>query len=361
MRNGVWLTAVMALTGCGLSDGNGTANTNSTAPVSAQKPLDPQAVLATAYGFTDAGPDKAAPTNPVMQTQATLDSLGFSPKIIDGKAGRDFELAIRGFQIARDLPDTGKLDEKTTTALAQWKDRPATRLIRIPEGFSKAAFVPNMPKDAKEKAKLPSLAYRDIAEMLAERFHTTPATLVALNPANGRADGVLRVPNVGEVDLTDAPDNAQWRETLMQLGVSARQPRADRVVVDKSEGVLRAYAEDGKLIAQFPATMGSEHDPLPLGDWTIKGVSRNPQFHYNPKLFWDVSDSEDSVTLPAGPNSDVGVVWIDLSKPHYGIHGTPNPELIGRSESHGCIRLTNWDAVRLAQMVGTGVTAHFQS
>ncbi|MGK2909662.1 MAG: L,D-transpeptidase family protein [Sphingobium sp.] len=360
MRNRVLLTAMVTLAGCGPSDGNGTANTNSAAPVAAQKPLDPQAVIATAYGFTDAGPDKSAPTNPVMQAQATLDSLGFSPKIIDGKPGRDFELALRGFQIAKGLPDTGKLDEKTTAALAQWKDRPATRLIRIPEGFAKAAFVPNMPKDAKEKAKLPSLAYRDIAEMLAERFHTTPATLVALNPANGRADGVLRVPNVGEVDLTDAPDNAQWRETLMQLGVSAKQPKADRVVVDKSEGVLRAYAEDGKLIAQFPATMGSEHDPLPLGDWTIKGVSRNPQFHYNPKLFWDVSDSEDSVTLPAGPNSDVGVVWIDLSKPHYGIHGTPNPELIGRSESHGCIRLTNWDAVRLAQMVGTGVKAHFQ-
>ncbi|MDX3909014.1 MAG: L,D-transpeptidase family protein [Sphingobium sp.] len=361
MRNRIWLTTVVALAGCNISDGDGTANTTSAISATDRKPLNPQAVMATAYGFADAGPDQAAPNNPVLQTQAVLDSLGFSPKLLDGKAGRDFELALRGFQISRDLPDTGKLDEKTTAALAQWKDRPATRLIRIPEGFAKAAFLPNMPREAKDKAKLPSLAYRDIAEMLAERFHTTPAMLVALNPANGRRDDILRVPNVGEVDLTDAPDNKQWQETLMQLGVSARQPKADRIVVDKSESVLRAYAEDGKLIAQFPATMGSEHDPLPLGDWTIKGVSRNPQFHYNPRLFWDVSDNEDSVTLPAGPNSDVGVVWIDLSKPHYGIHGTPNPELIGRSESHGCIRLTNWDAVRLAQMVGTGVKAHFQN
>lgn len=359
MRHRIWLATALMLSACGLSD-DAVSNNAAAVQAPAARPLDPQAVMATAYGFADAGPDSGWPDNPVMRTQALLDSLGFSPKIIDGKEGRDYALALRGFQIANDLPDTGKPDEATMKALARWKDRPATRLVRIPEGFAKAAFVPDMPKDAKEKAKLPNLAYRDIAEMLAERFHTSPATLAALNPANGRRDGIIRVPNVGEVDLADAPDNIQWRETLMQLGVSARQPKADRVVVDKSEGVLRAYDEDDRLIAQFPATMGSQHDPLPIGDWTIKGVSRNPQFHYNPRLFWDVSDSEDSVTLPSGPNSDVGSVWIDLSKPHYGIHGTPNPELIGRSESHGCIRLTNWDAVRLAQMVGTGVKAHFQ-
>jgi lipoprotein-anchoring transpeptidase ErfK/SrfK len=114
------------------------------------------------------------------------------------------------------------------------------------------------------------------------------------------------------------------------------------------------------LIAIFPATMGSEHDPLPLGQWRIRGTAFNPDFHYNPALFWDADSSDRRALLPPGPNSPVGVVWIDLSRPHYGIHGTPEPRTIGRTESHGCIRLTNWDAARLAQMVRPGVTATFR-
>jgi len=123
---------------------------------------------------------------------------------------------------------------------------------------------------------------------------------------------------------------------------------------------LRAYDADNRLIAQFPATMGSQHDPLPIGTWEIKGLSRNPDFHYNPNLFWDAASTDQKAVLKPGPNGPVGVVWIDLSKPHYGIHGTPEPQLIGRTESHGCIRLTNWDAARLAQMVKSGVKAVFQ-
>ena len=106
--------------------------------------------------------------------------------------------------------------------------------------------------------------------------------------------------------------------------------------------------------------MGSEHDPLPIGTWKIQGVSRNPDFHYNPDLFWDADANDRAVTLKPGPNGPVGVVWIDISKPHYGIHGTSEPSTIGRAESHGCIRLTNWDAARLAQMVKPGIPAIFQ-
>ena len=124
--------------------------------------------------------------------------------------------------------------------------------------------------------------------------------------------------------------------------------------------MLRVFGADDKLVAQFPATMGSTHDPLPIGDWKIQGESTNPKFHYNPSLFWDAKSSDSKATLPAGPNGPVGVVWIDLSKPHYGIHGTPVPETIGRTESHGCIRLTNWDAGRLSLMVKPGTPAKFQ-
>jgi len=146
---------------------------------------------------------------------------------------------------------------------------------------------------------------------------------------------------------------------MRDLGVGTSQPKVDKVVVSKSKGTLLAYDENGKLVAAFTATMGSSHDPLPLGTWKIQGVSRNPQFHYNPDLFWDAKATDKKQTLPPGPNGPVGVVWIDLSKPHYGIHGTPEPQTIGRTESHGCVRLTNWDAARLAQMVHAGTVALF--
>ena len=130
-------------------------------------------------------------------------------------------------------------------------------------------------------------------------------------------------------------------------------------MVVKSDGVLRVYDAGGKVIAQFPATMGSQHDPLPIGTWKIQGASYNPKYHYNSALFWDAKTDEKAM-LPPGPNGPVGVVWLDLNKPHYGIHGTPSPETIGRAESHGCIRLTNWDAARLSLMVKAGTPAIFQ-
>ena len=175
-------------------------------------------------------------------------------------------------------------------------------------------------------------------------------------PSNFRAGQQLRVPNVGadRIDPAQVTD-AAWLTTLKMLGVGSDQPKADKIVVDKSAGTLLAYDTAGKLIAAFTATMGSTHDPLPLGNWKILGVSRNPTFHYNPDLFWDAKASDEKALLPAGANGPVGVTWIDLSKEHYGIHGTPEPETIGRAESHGCVRLTNWDVARLAQM-GSGST-----
>jgi lipoprotein-anchoring transpeptidase ErfK/SrfK len=170
------------------------------------------------------------------------------------------------------------------------------------------------------------------------------------------------VPNVGgdAVDPASVAD-AGWRQSLRILGIGSLQPQAARVVVSKSQGTLKAYDNGGKLIAVYTATMGSQHDPLPLGQWKIMAVSKNPKFHYNPDLFWDAKPSAEEATLPSGPNNPVGVVWIDISKPHYGIHGSPRPETIGRAESHGCIRLTNWDAARLAQMVSNKTELLFEA
>ena len=189
-----------------------------------------------------------------------------------------------------------------------------------------------------------------------------PEKLRAVVEASGRPAELLVIQEKGGTAATIAAIGKQdetWLQTLASLGVGTDQPALDRIVVSRGQGTLKGYGADGKLVAVFTVTTGSSHDPLPLGTWKINGIDRNPRFHYNPKLFWDVSDAKPKVLLPPGPNGPVGVVWIDLSKPHYGIHGTPEPESIGRSESHGCVRLTNWDAARLSQMVSTGTKVEF--
>jgi lipoprotein-anchoring transpeptidase ErfK/SrfK len=135
---------------------------------------------------------------------------------------------------------------------------------------------------------------------------------------------------------------------------------AARVLVSRGESSVRAYDAGGKLLAFYVATTGSDHDPLPVGEWKIRGVRRDPKFHYNAKLFWDAKNTADRATIQAGPNNPVGLVWIDLSKDHYGIHGTPEPGSVGHAYSHGCIRLTNWDALELAAMVKPNTPATLQ-
>jgi lipoprotein-anchoring transpeptidase ErfK/SrfK len=332
---------------------------------------------------------------PVMQLQVVLDRLGFGPGVIDGREGLSTSNALKGFQEANGLEVTGELDPATRGALAQWEELAATRVVRIPEAWGSEAYRP-VPDEPSEQAKMNRLGYGSIDERLAERFHTTVEVLRALNPGgqpagtNGtpaataspapgtatgspkgsaeatqtafRAGQIVRVPNAG-VDRVGAgsEDDADWRRTLVSLGVDSEQPAAARVVVDKSDGWLKAYDRGGKLLAMFTVTTGSENDPLPLGEWGINGVAYNPPFAYNPELFWDVPDHEEKQQLPPGPNGPVGVVWIDLTREHYGIHGTPEPETIGRAQSHGCVRLTNWDAARLAGMVSGSTKVIFQA
>ena len=336
-------------------------------------------------------PDSEA--RPVMQAQVVLDRLGFTPGVVDGKPGLSTRNAISGFQEANSLAVTGAMDAATTAALTQYQAIPATRVVLIPDDFAAGPFG-KIPKDPQEQAKLPALGYETLDEKLAERFHTTVATLKLLNPGGMPAGSptapaatatpsptptpsadpsaapvsayhagqLIRVPNVGgDAIAAGGVSDPAWAATLAMLGVGSEQPKAARIVVSKSKGTLKAYDASDKLIAVYTATMGSTHDPLPLGDWGINGIDRNPKFAYNPALFWDAKPGSDKAMLPPGPNGPVGVVWIDLTKPHYGIHGTPKPETIGRAESHGCVRLTNWDAARLAQMVSTKTKVHFEA
>jgi lipoprotein-anchoring transpeptidase ErfK/SrfK len=188
-----------------------------------------------------------------------------------------------------------------------------------------------------QQAKLPSMGYSSPLEELAERFHASPELLQALNPGADftKVGESLTVPN----SITLPPG------------------KAASVEVSKSESSVRAYDADGKLLAFYVATIGSTHDPLPIGSWKINGVKRNPLFHYNALLFWDAHSPGEKAEIQPGPNNPVGLVWIDLSKEHYGIHGTPEPSLVGHASSHGCIRLTNWDALELASMVKPGTPA----
>ena len=175
------------------------------------------------------------------------------------------------------------------------------------------------------------------------------------------AGTVLRLPNVLPRTRSYEGVKAEAAQMLSDLNVSGDLPKAAKIVVDKSDGVLRLFAKDGQLLAQFPATMGSAKDPLPLGRWKVTTIAYNPPFHYQPNLFWDVADDKEEQRLPPGPNGPVGTVWIDLTKEHFGIHGTGEPQTIQRAQSHGCVRLTNWDAARVSQMVEDGMEVIFQA
>jgi lipoprotein-anchoring transpeptidase ErfK/SrfK len=353
-----------------------------------------------------------------LTLQVALDRAGFSPGVIDGRTGRLTEQAVRGFQEANGLSVTGKVDAETEAALGA--PASGTEMVAVTDEDAAGPFVETIPEKMEEKAKLAALHYTSIEEALAEKYHTTPAKLRELNPdATFEPGSMITVPAVRPAEsavpvlprrvMNTPPPNAPraqrvnapaqrpqvgtntarprdagvpmanttprvaaapqappdenataWDKTLRQLSVSKVQPAAAKLVVDKSDKHVRVLDGMGKVLAQFPATMGSEHDPLPIGEWQIRGVSRLPTFNYNPDLFWDAEPGDKKAKLPPGPNGPVGVVWLDLSKEHYGIHGTPEPQTISRTASHGCIRLTNWDAAKLAQMVKPGTPATLQ-
>jgi lipoprotein-anchoring transpeptidase ErfK/SrfK len=298
----------------------------------------------------------------VLHVQVVLAKLGFSPGVLDGRGGESLRDALLGFQASRNLPETGQTDTATLAALNQYRSwRPVRTLTLVPDVL-RGPFTSPMPKEPEAQAKLPALNYRNALEALAERFHTTPQVLVALNGGDARlAPGARwKFPNALPTSRDYKVDDGQWRARLASLNVDANVPQAARIVVDKSDRVLRVFDASDRLVAQFPATMGSKTDPLPIGRWTIRGAAFNPTWQYNPDILKRADKRDPKLTIPSGPNNPVGVVWIDLSKPHYGIHGTAHPEAIGRAESNGCVRLTNWDAARLSLMVKPGTPAIFQ-
>ena len=278
-------------------------------------------------------------TADVLRIQVLLDRAHFSSGEIDGVPGFNLRAALKGYQSARGIDGDGRLNAATWSALnADGADALVQYTIAADDV---AGPLKPVPQAMAAKAKLSALGYASAAEALGEKFHVSPALLERLNPGKdfSRAGEQIIVPNV--------------------LG-SALLPLGGTIVVDKSARTLTLLGSDGKALAQFPASTGSAHDPLPLGNWKVESISKNPVFYYNPALFWDADAGEKAAKIAAGPNNPVGVAWIDLSKPHYGIHGTPLPALIGKTGSHGCIRLTNWDVTTLAAAVAAGTDVVLQ-
>ena len=277
-------------------------------------------------------------TEDVLKTQVMLDRAGYSPGEIDASAGASTRRALDAY-----VSDGGNASALPSDELMTY---------RISEEDAAGPFTPVIPYDMMQMAKLPALNYKNLPEALGERFHRSPTLLRRLNPgANLAAGEEILVPDVRSAELPAGPPPGRQADQS--------NPAATTVTVRRSTSDLIATDGEGHTLMYAPVTTGSEHDPLPIGTWKVTGVEWDPAFHYNPDLFWDAGANDSEATIAPGPNNPVGIVWIDLSLPHYGLHGTPEPSRIGKTASHGCVRLTNWDAQRLAGLVHPGAKVVF--
>ena len=274
-----------------------------------------------------------------LKLQILLDEVGMSPGVIDGINGKNVAKAIAAVELITGLPVDGVLDEALWQRLP--KDTPILVDYVITAEDVAGPFLKVIPTDYAEMAKLPGLYYGGPVEMFGERFHMDVDLLKALNPnADFNAPGT---------HLVVAGANTYVVKTKVAL-----------LVADKANAQLRAYDADGKLVAAYPATIGSSELPSPSGTHTIDAIARNAAYYYRPQVNFQQGNNTEKLTLPPGPNNPIGTTWIDLSEPTYGIHGTPEPSRIDKTNSHGCVRLTNWDVEELAGLVKKGVPVEFR-
>jgi lipoprotein-anchoring transpeptidase ErfK/SrfK len=287
-----------------------------------------------------AGAGAQAKSAALTRAEVLLARARFSPGVIDGQDGGNLKNAISAFQEAHGLPVDGKMSADVFAALTGADPGPVVVTYVITAQDAAGPFVAAIPKEYPEMAKLERLSFTTPLEALGEKFHMDEALLKTLNPG------------------------ADFGATGTQILVAAAGPETlpapvAAIEVDKTAGQVRAYGGDGLLLASYPATVGSTERPAPVGAYKVKGVARNPTYTYDPTRLTYGDKSMGKVVVQPGPNNPVGVAWIDLSIPTYGIHGAPDPRLVGKTASHGCVRLTNWDVRQLSSAVKPGTTVTF--
>lgn len=288
--------------------------------------------------------DPAGPS--VLRTQILLDRALFSPGIMDGRWGKNTETALYWFQSREGLPTTARLDSATFRRLREVAGNPG-ELVERRTLTAKDVSGPftEIPEDIYAHAELECSCYETLSEKLSEMFHVTPDLLGKLNPGVDlntlRAGQPLNVPSVRRADA-DGRGNVA------------------RIVVSGKGTYVHGVDADGKVLYHFPSTLGGKYSPSPRGDFKVRHVANDPEWHYQPDILVGVDNSDPPAMIPAGPNVAVGTVWIALTQPHYGIHGTARPETIGYASSNGCVRLTNWDATFLARFVKPGTPVEFR-
>ena len=273
-----------------------------------------------------------------VKLQILLDRAHISPGLIDGRQGTNVENALRVFEQRSNLPVDGKLDADVWELLQRGTTDVLVRYELKAEDLE-GPFVESIPTDFTEMADMERLSYTGPVELLSEKFHVHPDLLKALNPdASLKPGDQILVPNV----LDAAP-----------------KEKVARIEVNKEENVVRGFAADSTLVVSYPASIGSGENPSPEGTMEVRTAAENPKYSYRPDKNFQQGENTEPLELPPGPNSPVGSVWIDLTKETYGIHGTPEPEWVGKAASHGCVRLTNWDAQELTGLVRPGTKVSF--